>query len=507
MQLSAHHMNASAAMQEHRAFFDILLHDDRNSRYIVSFEKGESWRERAFSAAELSDYCFCPGSSCYVTHNGFAGRKRRLDGVRQLSALFFDIDCHDAPIDRLPALVGKVACSIRSAVDALVLPEPSLVVDSGRGVHLYYVLRRSVPYRLAAGQLNLKGERLFRAVQEQIGCILEEVVANVAGAKLDRSVFDHARVSRIPGTWNPKARRYAKLLHSSDDYHDLKTLALYKPTQSRAKLKKGGGRRGSHSRLMLSRLHKLEELQEYRAHRCLGCRERMAFVFYNTAVQVYNNHEAVKRLVVFNAKFTAPLPRCEIDGVVASVDKCINAFGEEGFYVLSANKVIELLDLTEDEIAAVGFFLTKREARRMEAKRKTNENRAARNSAIINLRKQGSTQAAIAAAVGCSLSTVKSVLLAAGLTQRRALSKEHASDATISFASAADPEASALRHRSKICHPCHVVNKPEKRLRVLRTQNSLTRCPIWALFLPVFLFSGPRVASHVSNFSRQSRPP
>lgn len=455
-----------------------MLHDDRNSRYIVSTDEGGIWRDEAFTAADLVNRRWYSDANWYVTHNGFTGCRRQVERTRQLNALFFDIDCHGAPFEKISGLVDRIVSSIDGAVKASRLPRPSMIIDSGRGVHLHYVLSRSVPYRFKGkGEVNVKGERLFRKVQEQIADILDEIVAGIEYVVVDRSVFDHTRVSRIPGTWNARAWRFARLLSVSEDYHHLEDLKSYEPVRKREEQKRAQGRILTYNPLMMARLSKVEELQKLRGFRCEGNRERMAFVYYNTAVQVYQHSEAAELLNVFNARFDAPLPQREIDNIVISVDKNVNVRGEKGFYLLGAKKVVELLSLTEEEMAATNFFSSKRMMERMESKRKTKERRDARNAEIVRLYSEGEvTQKGVSEAVGCSLSTVKAVLASEGLTRRRraseARSKIKETALKEAVATVLSSPAVADTKSSKKWQPCHVVISLKEPAVPLPTQTN-----------------------------------
>lgn len=405
---------------EAQTFCRILFHDDRNSFYIVSTDEGGYWHDEAFKAEDLISRKGYSDANWYVTHNGFTGRCRQMERTRQLNTLFFDIDCHKAPLESLSDLVEKALARIDEAVATGRLPKPSLIVDSGRGIHLYYVLDRSVPYRFrGGGEVNEKGERFFEKVQQQLADLLEEIVAGLDHMEVDRSVFDHTRVSRIPGTWNEKAWRFARLVSTCEDYHHLSNLASYQPVKKRQETKRSRARILAYNPLMMMRLNKIMELQEYRNFECEGNRELMGFVFYNTAVQIYSREEAANVLQTFNARFTNPLPQPELDGIVRSVDKVTNVRGESGFYVLKADKVMELLALTDEEMEATCFFASKRMMERMEAKRKTKQKRESRNAEIVKLYSTGTmTQEAVSKAVGCSVRTVKAVLAKEGLTRQ-----------------------------------------------------------------------------------------
>ena len=411
-------------LSERDRFFAILTHDDWNSRYIVSTDESGSWRDVSLPAAALPGFRFAPGANYYVTRNGFTGRRRLDVRTRQLNSIFLDVDFHDRSAADSDAAIAEVLRKVGAAVAGGVLPQPTMVVNSGRGVHLYYVLQRSVPYRVRkGGEVNEQGISYFSHVQEQLADVLDEVIAEVEGAKVDRAVFDFARVSRIPGTFNVKAGRYARLVNAEEVYYHLPELDAYKPEAPNrpatppAEPRKRFGVRIRFDRLMLSRLSKIAELQEHRGFACEGHREMMAFVYYNSAVQVYERDEAWERLLMFNARFLDPLPESELRGIESAVTSVVNVRGERGYYVLKAASVARFLGLTEKEAEETGFFASKRVIERIEAKRRTAERRSARNERIIALRKEGMGRREIAAELGISLSTVHGVLKDAGLTR------------------------------------------------------------------------------------------
>ena len=408
---------------ERETFFRILTHDDRNSYYLLSTCANGTWTEAAYKKSQLPFVPLGEFRPSYVTHNGFTGKRRKTEEVRQLGSLFFDLDCHAASTRTAREAVDAALSLIAAACESRSLPEPSLIVDSGRGAHLYYVLDRSIPYRFATGgTVNEKGIGLFRLVQRRLARLIEEVVSPVADIEVDRKVFDFTRVARIPGTYNEAAGCFARLVSVNEAFHDLSNLALWKPKRDAEPMPEKSRRSPvivSFQPLLLSRLGKILELQELRGFSCEGNRELMSFVFYNTAVQVYSREEAKRRLALFNARFTSPLAACELRGIEKSVDRVVNVHGQKGFYLLSARKLIELLALSPEESKAIGFFASKRMMDRALAKEETRKKREERNTRIIELYRTGRfTQVQVANEIGCSERTVASVLKEAGFTKR-----------------------------------------------------------------------------------------
>lgn len=406
---------------EWEIFRTLITHDDRNSYYVVSSDASGSWEDTAVKSESLSVIGFNTKSAYYMTHNGFTSACRKSEQVRQLNTLFFDLDCHDRDLQETRAIVSQTLDTLKQAVGGGTLPQPTMTIDTGRGVQLFYVLTRSIPYRVSAnGQVNIKSVKLFENVQKRMASLLDSVVSSIRGISVDRATFDVSRVSRIPGTFNAKAGRYASLCdYSFDALYSLSKLSELIPARTeqpnyKTDLKRAFKKTSSiinYQPLLKSRLAKIIELQKLRNFNCEGNRELMSFVFYNTAVQVYPHEVAQQKLSSFNNNFINPLNVSELNGITKSVDSVTNMRGEQGYYLIGANRLRELLTMTLEEEVAINFFESKRSVLRKEAKRITKEKREQRNARIVTLYRQGSyTYASIAKQVMCSVRTVATVI-------------------------------------------------------------------------------------------------
>lgn len=415
---------------EWEIFRTLITHDDRNSYYVVSSDASGSWEDTAVKSESLSVIGFNAKSAYYMTHNGFTSACRKSEQVRQLNTLFFDLDCHDRDLQETRAIVGRTLDTLKQAVGDGILPQPTMTVDTGRGVQLFYVLTRSIPYRVSANdQVNIKSVKLFENMQKRMASLLDSVVSSIKGISVDRATFDVSRVSRIPGTFNAKAGRYASLCdYSFDALYSLSKLSRLIPAHAeqpsrKTDLKRAFKRTSSiinYQPLLKSRLAKIIELQKLRNFNCEGNRELMSFVFYNTAVQVYPHEIAQQKLSSFNNNFINPLNVSELNGITKSVDTVTNMRGEQGYYLIGANRLRELLAMTLEEEVAINFFESKRSVLRKEAKRITKEKREQRNARIVTLYRQGShTYASIAKQVMCSVRTVATVISSYKQNQRQ----------------------------------------------------------------------------------------
>lgn len=410
---------ASCAREsEWETFRRLITHDDRNSYYVVSSLANGTWEDVAVRKGNLAVLGFSDAASYYMTHNGFFEPNRKSESTRQINALFFDLDCHNRALGETRAVVDRTLELLQQACSAKELPTPTMIIDSGRGVQLFYVLRRSIP-TYSNKTMNSKSISLFESVQRRMTDVLDHLLSPIDGISVDRATGDLSRVSRIPGTYNHAAGCAARLVDASEEMHSLSELSAFaseylitnvaaRPTRAP---KKTRATMLQYAPLMMSRLGKVIELQAHRHFRCEGNRELMCFVFYNTAVQIYERVDARDRLHAFNDRFTCPLAASELAGIERSVDKVINYQGQTGFYLIGAERLAELLGLTEEENEAIHFFESKRAILRAQAKRDTARKRRERNNEILRLRRTTNlTQYAIANEVGVSLRTVASVL-------------------------------------------------------------------------------------------------
>lgn len=392
----------------------MLTRGDRNSRYIVARSDGFTWKERAYSADALRAFTPHDKASYYVTRNGFVSSNRKAENCRQVNALMFDIDCHNAD---WRTLVPEVVALLTLSFDDGVLPRPTMLVYTGRGVQAYYVLATTTSVRLKSGTLNERGLSWVRSVEERLAMRYEELLGAIPGAEVDGSVYDLSRVSRIPGTYNWKAQDMCRLLDADGPHYSLDELSSALPHVREGEKRKASFKPLRFDKLMMLRLKKIEELQEYRGFDCRGHRELMNFVYYNTATQVYGADRAWDLLVAYNARFHEPLSAAVLNNIKTTVDGNVVPFGahkgERGHYVLGAKTIIEKLGMTQLEMAAIGFFASKRAHDRAEAKKRTAERRQARNQLIEQLYYEGHcTYEEIADRAQCCVRTVASVVKA-----------------------------------------------------------------------------------------------
>ena len=417
--------STASAENEWETFYNLITHDDRNSYYIVSSLNHGSWNEIAVKKQNLAALGFNKGTNYYITHNGFTSTSRKANAVRQLNAIFFDLDCHGHGNKTTRQTVQNTIVALDKATQNGSIPKPTMTVDTGRGLQLYYVLEKSIPFQQhneASSSKTSKAKNspinFFTDIQDKLFTAIKQAVANVKNIEVDQATSDHSRVSRVPGTYNTKAKRLAKLISVTNKLYTLKQLKQnitqsnnQQTNANKHKFKIKHSINQDSLPLLNSRLTKIKELQAYRKYKCEGNRELMCFVFYNTAVQLYKKETAKKQLEVFNSNFIKPLSKAELQGCTRSVDKVVNYNGHVGYYLISASKLVQLLNLTPIEIEELNFFESKRTVQRKLQKQKTKEKRKKRDTIIVDLYlKAKLTQKEIAQKIKCSIRTVANVL-------------------------------------------------------------------------------------------------
>ena len=408
----------AARTAEALEFIRLLTHDDRSSHYVISRVVNGKWIEgRGMRASELESIDLSQPSPTYLSRNGFTSRRRLSSSCRQVNALLYDIDCHrEGSRDAVTSLIN----SILSAAKDDSIPFPTMLVDTGRGVHVYYVLAQSLPMRVKGGSPNKSGMSLLRHVESTLGETIKRIIPDSTNATLDTTAYD---LARVPGSYNDKAGCWCRLVGERGRFYSLGELlagadpALHQHPKS---IKKSTYRGGHPSptdpatrRMLSKRLTILERLQELRANDCVGSREMICFLYYNTAKQLYSSKTAARMLNSLNARFDLPLPQAEVNHAIESVDHAGAQVGDrphgKGFYVMKETTFLEKLGLSDDEHKALAT-ITSKQAMRRRKKEMTARRRRLRDDRIARLYEIGHNQRDIAKMAGCCTRTVAKVV-------------------------------------------------------------------------------------------------
>lgn len=429
-----------------RRFLSVLMHDDHDAWYGLHISYtiyGERvWQPNVLriSPGALSsfDVTAFDGFDSYVNVNGFCSRRRTEGNLRHVNSLMFDLDVEAAHRGELTGMALEGAKEsglslIASAIRSSRLPRPTMVVDTGRGLQLHYVLERTASYRQASGEVNKPLLAVVERARSGLASLLREV-CDVPGCELslDERASDLSRLCRIPGSTNTHSASRSALLSCDGPLWSLGSLLRFAPVRSRrAGSRQAGntscGRGDSFGDPLASellcrlRMSKLRSLRDYREARggCTGTRNELVFCFVNSVFPLYGPSKALELGREFNNAFSEPLSDGEVRASVSGISR-------NGVYRFSRRRLAEHVCLTEEEERAVGFFdlPTAKEARRKAEKSRRAKAKGARDARMLSLAKEGLAYESIAKEVGVSRRTVCAVLGKAGYSRRRRVARK-----------------------------------------------------------------------------------
>ena len=244
--------------------------------------------------------------------------KRRVENIRQFRALFQDIDCESIGLEKAETVYMIWIMHYEGKI-----PKPTMVTDSGRGVHLYWRIQNA-PF----GALNT-----WQELQDYIYYNLKHLGA-------DKKATDGARVLRLPGTINSKCDANCEVLYIDNDVeysmYELREEYLnYKPKTHQLKMQQTkkidnkviSNRFFNSYSLHMERANDLETLCRLRKYEMTGYRNMAVHCFaYWKGIYVRDNYELENIVIEFNNAFTEPLKETEVQAVLRCIPKAIDKF-------------------------------------------------------------------------------------------------------------------------------------------------------------------------------------
>lgn len=412
-------------MESEKMDFLRLLYHDRRGGQMIRLKKNGSQVEQ-YSTCDLQELAETgTDTNVYTTVNTFCGRKRTADKLYNYCSIYIDLDCHSSNPDQIQTAKEHTVTILEAAYATGTLAAPTLITDTGRGFGLQYVLKKSI----ANVPNNERQRQLFKLVRRRILERYREILsADPEAAQPDPTAIDDSRVCRMPGTFNLAAGCCCKLVYASKTYYELSELVRdchlwswisedeYQKTKKK-KSKKSNIVDFNTYRLpfLTTRIEQLQKIQDLRGKKCTdACREQLLFVAYSALVQL-NYDQAAERLQQLNLRFCDPLPQGEVDHIIEETDAVVG-YRNKGYYNLSDRYIIETLNLTKEEISAIGIGAgLKRTAERELARQKKREQKEKVIELLVQVDRL--TYDEIAAEVGVSRRTVCNVAKETGLVR------------------------------------------------------------------------------------------
>lgn len=389
-------------------------------------------------------------NNCYIAMNSFFRSKsldkqhgRDLRHLKRLNAFYVDIDCYKVGLTK-----GEVLDCLNYDYIGSKIPEPTFIIDSGRGIYLVWKLRnedRNALPRwtavqnylidalepLGADQACKDATRILR-VPFSLNSKSNSVVSIVEFNDLTYSIYDIAKEYEIGSVRKPKIqnnnnvkkhpynhaterqRKYVRdianrLGLSKEDYPDFTN---YKETDAWIKLHKDifvPHREDGKYCYQKDNTYSIDEFKSIKGvlgtycaeirklltmRKGTDCKRELALFLYRYFLREmkYDKDTALKETLDFNASLDCSFDEKYVIAATASADRRI----ETGIpYAYSKSTIIKLLEITKEELLHLPFLATEvkdKKERRKEQNRKayvnklSAEGKSAKKDAILKRR-------------------------------------------------------------------------------------------------------------------------
>lgn len=360
-----------------------------------------------------------PPENAFATMNQFYCPRypaRRSDLVRYLPSVWIDFDAY------------KVGKSVNDVSERLInehfdhrIPMPSyMLYSSAGGVWAVWLIE---PMR--AWPEVVADHRLF----------LQHLARRYSDLGADLKATDPARVARLPGSLHPSGHRVTAHWLSTERYRfeELAEAFAFETADKRKQKRKGKKAKGKIARpdwkwtsrqynrwtLAYRRVSDLAKLNELRGGIKQGHRELAIFLLRNWYEHVlnYSRDAAIEECTAFAATFDPPLSPSEVAKQATP----------RQYYKYTTAKIIDMLDITEDEMRHLATLISRRERWRRKVGREVMTRKeylaamaqqtqdTSRRVADAYGRMPGATQGEIAQAVGLTQQAVSYHLKKLGL--------------------------------------------------------------------------------------------
>lgn len=352
------------------------VHHDQADGYITLAKKtANGFKQYHYKhdelAEQLSEWL---GEDVYFSQNTFYRPQRQIENIRQLRALYADVDCYLLNYDP-EWVIGKIELELVQEK----MPDPNLIIHSGRGLVLVWLLE----------PLPHKALPLWQAMQNHFLEQLKEVGG-------DPKATDAARIFRVAGSVNSKSGETVQVDYRHNHRYVLRDIQdEYLPQVATDKKPKRGRptkiqRLFNTYSLYHARLMDLTKLIELRNYDVAGYRENICFLYrYWLCCYTNDTEEAIRQTMTINLEFREPLPLNEVERATRSAERAYYAMNddeaneraiENGYpgagYRITNNKIITWLDITDEEQEQLATIISKKERQKRNTAYQRNKRRS-----------------------------------------------------------------------------------------------------------------------------------
>ena len=282
----------------------------------------------------------------YITLNTFFKPYRRLECIKELNALFIDLDYYKTKFTK-----EQIIMNLEENYFNKTIPATNYILDSGRGLALIWLINK-VPS---------KALPLWKAIEEYLYNKLKEFGA-------DRQALDATRILRVPGSINSKSKTVVSIIDEYDYIYDLREIQKeFLPELKPKEKKKGRSKKINYiyreRSLYYARIQYITKLCELREYDLKGHREIILFLYrYYLCSFTEDVQKALEDVLELNSMFIAPLKENEVIRATRSAEKCYLDKNKE--YKYKNDTLIELLEITEYEETKMSTIISKNEYKR-----------------------------------------------------------------------------------------------------------------------------------------------
>lgn len=388
----------------------------------------------------------------FLSVNSFRYCSRREENLRAVNAFYCDIDTEKKWCMKSEDFWQQ---KVIPFLEEKQFPFPSLVVNSGRGLHLYWII---TPVEVNHPSVTF----LYKSIQKKLSRLFKELKADY--------LIDCSRHLRIAGTINKKEgkeNQHVSIIYVDDEKdYELKIFRDYFQLQFNTDIEKqkkknnmilidypikssyrskrksqkkdsdtfsGVRKKFSKRSLYTARIHDLNQLIKQRNYQLTGHRNDFFFIYANLLMELqYSEKSIMDTVESWNATLVNPLSDSEIKRIVKS------SFSKNEAYKFTNTYLIQKLNISEKEQNSFKTMINpqikkkrknQKERERYVQKKKIEEKRQKENmrkkeaytstkamnqekkqkliNRAIELRKKGLTISAIAQQLHLSESTIK----------------------------------------------------------------------------------------------------
>ena len=283
----------------------------------------------------------------YITLNTFYKTYRRIECIKELNALFIDLDIYKTGFTKEQILMNLNENYFKQS-----MPIPNFIIDSGRGLYLIWLIKKVPSMALP----------LWEAVEEYFYKTLKEFGA-------DRQALDATRILRVPGSFNSKTHTEVKIIDNYDYLYELREIQNeYMPELSeKAPKRRGRPKKVSfiyrERSLYYTRLQDLIKLCELREYHLKGHREFILFLYrYYLCYFTEDTEKSLNDTIELNNMFKQPLREQEVIRATKSAEKVYLSKNKD--YKYKNETLINLLQISDDEQREMKTIISKEEYKR-----------------------------------------------------------------------------------------------------------------------------------------------